>query len=152
MKSHSMYIRQTIKLGKAKKRRRFESHPGMVWWLNPYFFSSFSYFHFWETPCDLTEKLVCVLDILAKKPETEMKISSSNRVTSVYYSYKTRQFAGMYKTQNFVILNMKRIRLKENYETPRRWNRTTLSLESYRFEVCTPDHRSSSGHWPWIFL
>jgi hypothetical protein len=23
------YIRQTIKLGKAKKRRRFESHPGM---------------------------------------------------------------------------------------------------------------------------
>ena len=29
---------------------------------------------------------------------------------------------------------------------PRRWNRTTASLPAYRFEACTPDHRSSSGH------
>ena len=30
--------------------------------------------------------------------------------------------------------------------TPTRWNRTTPSLDGYRFEACTPDHRSSSGH------
>lgn len=28
---------------------------------------------------------------------------------------------------------------------PSRWNRTTLTLISYRFEACTPDHRGSTG-------
>ena len=33
---------------------------------------------------------------------------------------------------------------KMKKESPRRWTRTTLSLDSYRFEACTPDLRSSS--------
>ena len=32
-----------------------------------------------------------------------------------------------------------------NLSPPRRWNRTTVPLDTYRFEACTPDHRGSSG-------
>lgn len=44
------------------------------------------------------------------------------------------------------------IRFSENKQlnafahSPERWNWTTLSLNSYRFEACTPDHWGSSGH------
>ncbi len=55
-----------------------------------------------------------------------------------------------------------------SFVSPRRWNRTTLPLGSYRFEACTPDHRRSSRQgvllsctiksargrrkrWTWIF-
>ena len=30
--------------------------------------------------------------------------------------------------------------------SPTRWKRTTPSLDGYRFEACTPDHRGSCGH------
>ena len=54
-----------------------------------------------------------------------------------YYKIMTCKYYYLLRYMNKRISKMKK-------ESPRRWTRTTLSLDSYRFEACTPDLRSSS--------
>ena len=57
-----------------------------------------------------------------------------------YYKIMTCKYYYLLRYMNKRISKMKK-------ESPRRWTRTTLSLDSYRFEACTPDLRSSSRQW-----